>query len=52
MGLWKAFISLPVIWIAETVGVLESLEIGAPFSTFGYIGMAVGLFFVGLFSDD
>ncbi len=52
MGLWKALISLPVIWIAETVGVLEALNIGEPVSTFGYIGMAVGLFFLGLFSSD
>lgn len=52
MGIWKAFISIPVVWVAETVGVLEKLDIGEPVSTIGYIGMVLVLFFVGLFSDE
>lgn len=52
MGIWKALISIPVVWVAETVGVLEKLDVGAPVSTIGYIGMVLVLFFVGLFSDE
>ncbi len=52
MGLWKALISIPVVWIAEAVGVLESLQVGEPVTTIGYMGMVLVLFFVGLFSND
>lgn len=52
MGIWKALISIPIIWIAETVGVIEGLGIEEPISQIGYIGMLLVLFFVGLFSDE
>lgn len=52
MGIWKALISIPVVWVAETVGVLEKLDIGEPISTIGYIGGVLILFFAGLFSDE
>jgi len=52
MGLWKAFISIPIIWVAETVGVLEKLEIDGVVAMIGYIGAVVGLFILGLFSNE
>ncbi len=45
-------ISIPIVWIAETVGVIESLDIGEPISTLGYIGMVITLMVVGFFSND
>jgi len=52
MGIWKAFISVPIVWIAETVGVIETLGIEGWLADIGYIGILIGLIIIGLLSNE